>query len=221
MALPRLCNNYAALQESFQYPFEVAPSVLRIPFHTDMNTILGFEPVFTPNSLFVGSPLATAMFSRYEEFRIRKICVTFTSSEINPTSQARSDAWIYWCPNHKNFDSEGGVSSCYTTVADISEAARFQHVKVLPGRSFNVEYIPQVIFENAVSIGGAPVDQSGDGKMPWMKCNGPNKDTLNLRAPIVYFRRPFITGNNVPVVEHDYQVMVVAIVEFRSLNDDN
>lgn len=220
MSLPRLCNAYAALQESFQYPFDNAPSVLRVGRDLNMNTIQGFEPATNPNNFINTSPLATAMFGRYEEFRVRKILVTFTSSEVNPVSQARSDVWIYWCPNHANFDSEGGVSQ-YTTVTDIAEAARFQYVKVLPGKSFKVEYVPQVIFQQAVTVGGIAADQSGDGKMPWVKCTAANKDNLILRAPVVYFRRPYITALGVDVVEHDYQVVMSAVLEFRNLNDDN
>lgn len=220
MSLPRLCNEYAALQESFQYAFEAPYNVLRIPRTDNMNAVTGFEPAFAPNALINPSPLCLAMFGRYEEFRIRKLIVTFTSSEVNPSSQARSDAWIYWCPNHAAFDSEGGIGQ-YTEVTDISEASRFQYVKVLPGRGFKVEYIPQVLFQQSVLVGGIPADQSGDGKMPWLKCTQANKETLALRGPIIYFRRPYIVGNNVPVVEHDYQVMVTAIVEFRNLNDDN
>lgn len=222
MTLPRLCNTYSALQESFQYSFDAASGeCLRIPHAVNMNLIKGFEPVFLPKDVLSTSPLASSMFLRYEEFRIRKVCVSFTSSELNPINSGRSDAWIYWCPNHTNFDAEGGVASCYQSIADISEAARFQHVKVLPGKSFKVEYVPQVVFQNAVTISGSAVDQSGDGKMPWMKCNTANKDSLVLRAPVVYFRRPFITASNVGVVEHDYQVMVTCIIEFRNLNDDN
>lgn len=142
LSLPRLCNTYAALQESFQYPFDNANLLLVAP-NAGMDSIQGFEPVFTPANFLTGSPLATAMFQRYEEFRIRKVRVTFTPSVINPVNAARSDAFIYWIPNHKNFDDEGGIAQ-YTTVGDISEAARFQRVGVQPGRGIILEYIPQV-----------------------------------------------------------------------------
>lgn len=220
MSLPRLCNQYAALQESFQWPFDAPVNVLRIPFGTGMNQIQGFEPGFTANNLISGSPLATAMFARYEEFRVRKIMVTFTSSVLNVQNTPRSDAWIYWVPNHANFDSEGGVGQ-YTDVTDISEAARFQHVTTCPGRSFKVEYVPQVVFQQSVTVGGVPSDQSGDGKMPWVKCSAANRDTLLLRGPVVYFRRGFFVGQNVPIIENDFQVLVCAVIEFRNLNDDN
>lgn len=223
LGLPRLCNSYAALQESFQYTFGGDPpsQMLTIPATTNMNTLFKYEPLCQPSIFIDTSPLCTAMFQRYEQFRIRKIAVRLTESSVNPTNVARSDAWIYWVPNHATFDEDESKGNIFTTVTDLSEAARVQHVSIAPGRSINVEVVPQVIYQQSVTIGGVPIDQNGDGKMPWMDCTTANKNSTNLRMPILFFRRPFVIGYNIPVHEPTYQVLLVAVVEFRNLGDDN
>lgn len=224
LRLPRLCNSYAALQESAQYTFADGRETLEVPLATGnytMNQLYKFEPIFQPNFLIYNSPLCIAMFQRYEQFRIRKVAVRLTESSIGPSNQARSDVWIYWCPNHATFDADESKGQTFSTVTDLSEASRVQHVTFSPGRSVNLEVVPQVIYQNSITVGGVPIDQQGDGKMPWLDCTTANKDTTNLRMPIFYFRRPFAQGTGVPVHNPTFQVMVVAVIEFRNLGDDN
>lgn len=221
LTLPRLCNSYAALQESFQYTFEQGSQVKVIPGAANMNTLMRFEPLFQPAVLIDGSPLCTAMFQRYEQFRIRKVCCRLTESSINPSNQGRGDVWIYWVPNHKTYDDDEAKGNVFSTVTDLAEAARVQHVAIAPGQSINLEVVPQVIFANQIVVGSVPIDQQGDGKMPWMDCTDTNKNNTNLRMPIFMFRRPFYSGQNVPVHEPTYQVLLVAVIEFRNLGDDN
>lgn len=221
LTLPRLCNSYAALQESYQYTFEQGSQILTIPGATNMNTLLRFEPKCQPIIFIDSSPLCTAMFQRYEQFRIRKVAVRLTESSLNPTNVGRSDVWIYWVPNHTTYDADEAKGEVFSTVTDLSEAARVQHCAVAPGQSVHLEVIPQVVFMNQVVVGGVPIDQAGDGKMPWMDCTDANKANTLLRMPIFMFRRPYTIGSNVPLHEPNYQVMLVAVVEFRNLGDDN
>lgn len=225
MTLPRLANNYCAIQEDFQYAFD-GNQLMTVPvaLSANINSLYKFEPIFNPGNLINSSPLATAMFQRYNEFRIRKVTVRVTPTLVSPSNQERSDVWVFWCPNHAVFDADEAKGEAYSTVTDIAEASRFQHVRMLPGRSFSLDYVPQVIFNNAVSIGGVATDQSGDGKMPWMSTTAANKDNLLLRAPIFYFRRPYMettVANAAPIVKHQYQVIILAVIEYRSLSDDN
>lgn len=221
MSLPRLCNTYAALQESFQVTFG-DNQLLEVTNSPDnMNTLFKFEPIFTPFAFFNTSPLATAMFNRYGQFRIRKVCCKFTESVVNAQNQGRSDVWVYWCPNHANFDEEEKKGNTFASVTDLAEASRVQHICSQPGRSFQIECVPQVIFQSTMTIGGVNTDIAGDGKMPWMDCTDVNKNTTYLRMPIVYIRRPYIAGGNVPVHNPTFQVMLVAVLEFRNLEDDN
>lgn len=223
ITLPRLSNTYAALQEAFQYPFEnpVASGCYTVTqASTNMNEIQAFEPITAPLNYISNSPLATAMFSRYDEFRIRKINIAFTSQVLNPTNAARSDVWIWWCPNHYEEDEDVKISETFDTVTDFSEAARVQHVRVEPGKSFSVEFVPQVVMvDQSVILGGTVIDQHGDRQMPWLRTTATNRDQTMLRAPIVYFRKPFAAGSAIP--PQYYQVVCTAIVEFRNLNDDN
>lgn len=220
LSLPRLANTYCAIQESAQYTFGDS-QLLLIPNSTSMNELIRFEPIFQPSFFIDPSPLCTAMFQRYAQFRVRKVAVRLTESSVNPTNVGRSDVWVYWCPNHTTFDAAVAAGSSFSLVTDIAEASRFQHVAMAPGQTVNLEVIPQVIFQNAVVIGGVNIDQAGDGKMPWMDCTTANKNTTNLRMPIFYFRRPTAIGTNVPVHEPVFQVLMVAIFEFRNLEDDN
>lgn len=224
LSLPRLCNSYAALQESGQYGFGAdQKETLEIPVSTNysMNQLYKFEPIFQPYFLIDSSPLCTAMFNRYEQFRIRKVAVRLTESSVAPANQGRSDVWVYWCPNHATFDADEAKGQTFSSVTDLSEAARIQHVTTQPGRSVNIEVVPQVIFQNSIIVGGVPVDQQGDGKMPWLDCTTANKNSTNLRMPIFYFRRPYIQGSNVPVHNPTFQCLIVAVIEFRNLGDDN
>lgn len=225
MSLPRLCNTYAALQEDFQYLIG-ADSLLNIAYSVSptLNTLIKFEPQVNPARFIDGSPLATAMFQRYNQFRIRKITARFTPTLANPQNQGRSDSWVFWCANHAMYDADEAKGEGYSTVTDIAEASRMQHLSTGPGRTFSIDYVPQVIFNNAVSISGVAVDQSGDGKMPWMDSSTANKDTLVLRAPIFFFRRPYLNyvgADAPPIFFQQYQVILMAVVEFRNLSDDN
>lgn len=221
LSLPRLCNQYAALQESSQYTFETGQLLEVTNSPDNMNTLFKFEPQFTPAAFIDGSPLCNSMFNRYGQFRIRKVCVRFTESVVNAQNMGRSDVWVYWCPNHAKFDEEESKGNTFSVVADLAEASRVQHICSQPGRSFQIECIPQVIFQSTVTIGGLNTDLAGDGKMPWMDCADSNKNSTKLRMPIVYIRRPYIAGSNVPVHNPTFQVMLVAVVEFRNLEDDN
>lgn len=225
MSLPRLANTYCALQESFQYPFPEAAQLLTVTFSSvaTMNDMLRFEPLFNTQNFLSNSPLATSMFGRYNEFRIRKVTCRLTPTIIRPVNQARSDIWIYWCPNHKIFDDDIAAGNTFDSVTDIAETARFQHVSSEPGRPVSMDFVPQVIFNNAVSIGGVASDQSGDGKMPWLQTSTANANML-LRTPVLYFRKPYINDQGVAEPEQyfqQYQVMYIGVIEFRSLEDDN
>lgn len=225
MLLPRLCNTYAALQESFQYTFD-ASSLFNVAYSVSpsLNVLQKFEPVFTASSFINPSPLCLAMFQRYNQFRIRKVTARFVPTLSNPQNQGRSDVWCFWCSNHALYDADEAKGEGYSSVTDIAEASRVQQVAVLPGRSFSIDFVPQVIFNNAVSIGGVPIDQTGDGKMPWMETSAANKDTLFLRSPILFFRRPYLnyTGaDQPPIFYQQYQVVLIGVIEFRNLSDDN
>lgn len=223
MRLPRLCNQYAALQESFEYGFGLDQKCLVIPNTTDgsMNQLHKFEPVFQPKLVIDTSPLCLAMFNRYQQFRIRKVAVRLTEAVSNANNMARSDIWVYWCPNHAQFDEEEKSGSTFDSVTDLSEAARVQHITATPGKGCLIEVVPQVIYDSQVVVGGVSTDIKGDGKMPWLDTSPANKDTVNLRMPIFYFRRQYPFGSNVPVHEPRFQVIVACIVEFRNLSDDN
>jgi len=225
MSLPRLANTYCALQESFQFSHDDGATLLLVPGASSdtMNTIHKWEPIFSPNALLTNSPLATAMFARYNEFRIRKATVRVTPTFVGATNQARSDAWIFWCQNHTIYDSDEKAGEGYANVVDLAEASRIQHVQVLPGRSFSVDYVPQVVFNNAISIAGVATDQSGDGKMPWMATT-PANAAMQLRAPVIFFRRPHVENATLPVLgqlRHQYQTILIAVIEFRNISDDN
>lgn len=223
MRLPRLCNQYAALQESMQYTFDNDAKTLVIPATTDasMNQLIKFEPFFRPGSLINTSPLCLAMFNRYQQFRIRKVCVRLTEAVQHANNMGRSDIWVYWVPNHSQFDEEEKAGTSFSNVTDLAEASRIQYLTSAPGRGVQLEVVPQVIYDSSVTIGGVSSDIKGDGKMPWMDTSPANRDSINLRMPIFYFRRPLLVGSNVPVHDPQYQVVLVAIVEFRNLSDDN
>lgn len=222
MRMPRLINTYAAIQESFQYPFDNGVGQLQNVLIvsqsvTDMNELQKFEPAFSTLNFIGSSPLAQACFDNYDQFRVRKVSVRLTPDIVDVVNLQRSDAFIYWCPNHKTFDEDEAKGQTFSSVTDLAEASRIQHVSIEPGRPFNIEFCPQVIYGNTIMINGVPADQSGDGKMPWLENTTANRDLL-LRAPIIYFRRP-VAGINTYVPR--FQVMVLGVIEFRNLNDDN
>lgn len=220
----RLNNSYAALQESFRYGFPGTDpdSLLTVPASSNnsMDQLHEFEPSHTPKPYIDSSPLCTAMFQRYGEFRIRKVMIKLTELHHNPINVARSDVWLYWVPNHTRFDAEKTAGNTFADVADLSEASRVQYMQTAPGKTVTLEVVPQVIFQQGVTIGGVTSDISGDGKMPWMACTDANKDNTALRFPIFYFRKPYLTNTSVPT-QPQYQVICTAVIEFRNLEDDN
>jgi len=223
---PRTVDTYAAITETLQYSFDnpapISDNVFIIEPGADMNQIKAFEPAFRPNVFInASSPLCNNMFTRYDEFRIRSCEVKFTPVIFNPTNQARSDAWIWWCPNHYEEDEDSKIGETFDNVQSLEEATRIQKVSILPGKSFLLKAIPQLTMINqALAVGGAVLDQHGDKTMPWVRTTATNRDDLLCRMPIVYFRRPYqpLLASQ---TAFDMQVMLTAIIEFRNLDDDN
>jgi len=223
LSLPRLINGYCAIQESHEWQDPVNGPTIRVPQSAagnSMNELFRFEPTFTPQNFLSGSPLATSLFDRYDQFRVRKVAARLTESSVNPSNVARSDCWIYWCSNHTTYDADVAAGTSYNSVTDLAEASRIQHVSSQPGRAISIEVVPQVVFQNSVQIGAVPTIQNGDGKFPWMDTTALNASTL-CRMPIMFFRRPLDIGSNVPVHFPVYQCVLVCVLEFRNMSDDN
>lgn len=214
----KLINGYAAIQESFQYPFAESNNLYQVSTsNVDFNQIQKWEPVHRLVNYTTGSPLALACFNNYDQFRIRKVCVQFTPTVLNPVNAQRGEVYIYWCPNHKTFDEDEAKGETFSNMTDLSEAARIQKITVTPGVPFSIEVVPQITYGNTIMVGGVAVDQSGDGKIPWLENTTANSQ-LDMRFPIFYFRRPYAA---IASISTQYQVMCTAIIEFRNMNDDN
>lgn len=224
---PRTANEYAALEETYQYTFNnedpEPDTILFIRNANDMNQIYAFEPLFRATDFInVSSPLCYAMFQRYDEFRIRSVEVRLTEASINPTNISRSDVWVWWCPNHYEEDEDSKIGEVFDDVQSLQEAARVQHLSVAPGHTVVLNVVPQVtMIQQNQTVGGAILDQHGDRPAPWLKNTVTNTTDILMRMPILYFRKPYAVGTNVPLHYPAYQVMLKAIIEFRNLDDDN
>lgn len=221
---PSVVNTYAAIEETFRYQFtngetEVANILYVRGVDNGMDELQSFEPRCTANNwINTNSKLCWAMYEQYDEFRVRSITCRITSQVLNPTNVPRSDVWVWWCPNHYEEDEDSKIGDTFSTVTDMSEAARVQHLTVVPGKSFTINYIPQMnMVQQAYTTASTVINSYGDQPSPWLRTTQDNLDNIMLRAPIFYFRKPF----NIPATNQVYNVMLIAIIEFRSLDDDN
>lgn len=226
MANTKTVNSYAAIEECFQYPFDnpdpEPTNVWIIQNATPaegMNAIQKIEFKHVVQNYLTGSPIANAMASNYDEFRIRKVNIRLTSKIINPVNNSRSDLWVYWVPNHYNFDEDEKKGDVFDDVTSLMEGTRVQHVGVAPGKSVSISFVPQVIARNqTVLINDTSIDQNGDIPFPWMPCNANNLSQTYIRSPIFYARKQapsLLTSQNA------YHVVLTAIIEFRNVSDDN
>lgn len=226
MATPKTVNAYAAIEESYQYPFDngeaESANIWLIQNATPaegMNAIQKIEFKVVANNFIAASPIAQSMATNYDEFRIRKINIRLTSRIMNPVNNGRSDIWIYWVPNHYNFDSDEKKGDTFDDVQSLSEGTHIQHAAVAPGQSISVTCVPQVIARNqTVLINDTSIDQNGDIPFPWMKTESANLASTWCRLPIFYARRQ---APSILTSQNGYQVMMSAIIEFRNVSDDN
>lgn len=225
---PRTVDRYCAITETFQYTFTnpdpVSPAVFVVEPGANMNEIKPFEPGFFANSFInPGSPLIYAMYTRFNEFRIRNVEVRVTSSMVNPVNIPRSDVWIWWCPNHYNEDEDAKIPDVYDDVTSLEEASRVQHVTVNPGRSFSLKCVPQLVMDRTSrTYAGTELNNFGDQPCPWLKTIPDNISQLFFRMPVIYFRRPYgPAGTPALALAQHYSVHLTAIFEFRDLDDDN
>lgn len=222
MAKPKVANNYVALEESFQYDFPVVPptdpptytkNYLVTNSTVDMNQIQGLECIVKFTNFSADSPLLQSMYGNFDEFRIRSVSFAFIPQAVNPTNASRSDAYIWWCPNHYNEDEDAKIPATFDNVNDLVEGNYVQHVAIEPGKSFGVTFAPQVVIDTTTITWPSQADRTiyGDAPMPWMRTTAVNQDYY-VRGPVVYFRKPFSQTAAVNV----YSVSVKAVIEFRN-----
>lgn len=226
MTTPKTVNAYAAIEECFQYTFDnpdPEPKNIWIIQNAvpaeGMNAIQKIEFKHTAQDYLNGSPIANAMASNYDEFRVRKVNIRLTSRIINPVNNSRSDVWIYWVPNHYNFDADELKGDIFDDVTSIMEGTHVQHSCVAPGKTVSVSFVPQVIARNqTVLINDTSIDQNGDINYPWMPCNASNLSQTYIRGPVFFARKQ---APSLLTSQNGYHCVLTAIIEFRNVSDDN
>lgn len=227
VAKPRVANTYVAFDESYQYVFpeNVNPKSIELFYvepHSSMNGIKSFEPKFRANVFVNNSPMATAAFNRYDEFRIRCVQVKIVSQVTNPVNFPRTDLWLWWTPNHYEEDEDSKIGETYDDVVSIEEGSRIQYMGMEPGATKILRCVPQItMIDQNIIVGGPVVDQHGDRPAPWLRTTATNRDDVEFRMPIFYFRRPFLGALPEQSGEISFQIIMNAVVEYRNLDDDN
>lgn len=223
---PRTIDSYCAITETAQYTFnnseeKLLDTVYAVTPAEDMNQLQAFEPRFQADFFINGttSPMAQSLFNRFDEFRIRSVEVKITSQVVNPVNFARSDVWIWWTPNHFNEDEDAKVGDIFTTVTDMEEASHVSKACIMPGKTLRLHCVPQLVVINQIQTPATILDNHGDRPAPWLRSSNTNKTDNAFRMPVIYFRKPFISGlANQPNI---FQITLTATIEFRQLDDNN
>lgn len=227
---PRLANSYSAVEETSQDTRLGATNNMYriIGSASDYNQTQVFEAVFKPRQFLISSPLMSAMYDRYDQFRVRSCRVDFESCLVGASGKApRIQTAVWWCPNHKEEDAEvsSGEAPGYAYWTQLMESSHVSMLNHSPYKRFSLSYIPQVIDADLLDVeeleGKVNIEYTyGDRPTGWIVTNETNKD-LECRGPYVHFRRPFV-GAGVPEIEVDAMSVVYTVVfEFRNADTDN
>lgn len=225
-AKPQTINNYCAITEVSHWiwfngqpesrPGGLSPDVYCINHDIKEDHLLQHWE-FKPRLLtwYHESPLLQALYEHYDEFRIRSIRVSWRPLIKNPTNASRSDAWIWWCPNHVEDDDSKQQGFKDTTA--LYESSRVQYLGQLPGRGFSVEYVPQITDQEDIYVGGLVYEKRKDQPFPFVPTEATFRDDLVCRGPIFHFRQPYSEGGSVdPAVF--LAADITAVIEFRNIS---
>lgn len=229
--MPRLINEYVAVRHTIYAPASVglypvvSPGRFIIRSATgDSNQIERYEPVVNWNMLAgAGTGLLGALYTRYDEWRIRVMKVTWESVEGQRVGLLESPAiengdvrnlnakkWIWYCSDHKQYDDENPFPDYLTTKRAMRAGENLKPVGQECDKGFSVTFVPQAVAQDDTT-GGV---QYNDFPMPWVPADETHK-AMAFRAPVLVVNPPF---RNPARTEAEYQCMYSVVIEFRGLD---
>lgn len=219
--LPKtLVEKYAAITESFVYPFPTTQNRYIVQnSNVDMNQLQAFEPIHSLSNYLTNSPLASACYSNFDEFRIRCVKVELIPNVYNPTTVSRTECYVWWCPNHYEEDQEvaTGQPLGFLSFPELKESDHVTCVAHGPGQTISFTCVPQVYDVDSIGVNTTTfVQRIKDKQSPWMKTSTDFVNAL-MRMPIIQFRRPYSTDVQV----YEYDVVLTACIEFRNIDAGN
>lgn len=186
----RMTDEYAVIDEIKTLP----------PFSVDTSpdangfAIVKFEPIFDISQFFGDSPLLTALYSNYNQYRCRSATLHI-ESVFQDNINLRHEIGIYWVPNHAQLDNGHDVP-----INSWAEFREKNHTSIMSmsaqTRLHTLRYIPQVTEvdqeeEDDPDIPAVELDVRSSQPGGWLPTYGGLAQTFNHRGPQIIFRKPY------------------------------